>query len=123
MEITESALPVLVIDNNEIDIFISTKILEEIGITEITTIKSVTEALLHLSSTTTKYQLILVELNLPFKNGFDFINELNLKIPQGKIILISAFFSPVDVEKITFLELNFILKPIHNYQLKTVLNI
>lgn len=116
MQITEPIFSVLLIDNNEIDIFIAAKVLEEIGTTEVTTIKSVTEALQHLSSTPKKYQLILVELNLPFKNGIDFINEfnqLNLKISQEKIALISAFFSPDDIEKAEQLNIRLILKPLN----------
>lgn len=115
METRESMFSVLLIDNNEIDIFIGTKVLEEIGVTKITTFKSVTEALFYLNSTTISYQLIFVNLYMPFKDGFDFIDEFNklgLKTSQGQIILTSAFFSPMDIEKAKSLNIKPILKPI-----------
>ncbi|MFN8116792.1 MAG: response regulator [Bacteroidia bacterium] len=111
----KSISSVLIIDNNEIDTFVSTKILKEIGVKKIKAIKSVTEAIQYLSSTSVKYELILVELNLPVKNGFDFISEfieLDLKDKQSQIVLISAFFSPNDIENITSFKLRSTLKPI-----------
>lgn len=110
METREPILSVLLIDNNEIDIFIATKVLEELGATKITIFKSVTEALFYLNSTPTCYNLILVDLYMPFKDGFDFINEFNkldLKTPQGQIVLTSAFFSPLDIEKNRVFEIEF----------------
>lgn len=115
MKNMKSISSVLIIDNNEIDTFVSTKILKEIGVKKIKAIKSVTEAIQYLSSTSVKYELILVELNLPVKNGFDFISEfieLDLKDKQSQIVLISAFFSPNDIENITSFKLRSTLKPI-----------
>lgn len=115
METREPIFSVLLIDNNEIDIFIGTKVLEEFGATKITIFKSVTEALSYLNSTTISYQLIFVNLYMPFKDGFDFIDEFNklgLKTSHGQIILTSAFFSPMDIEKAKSLNIKPILKPI-----------
>lgn len=120
METREPIFSVLLIDNNEIDIFIGTKVLEEIGVTKIITFKSVTEALSYLNSTTISYQLIFVNLYMPFKDGFDFIDEFNklgLKISQGQIILTSAFFSPMDIEKAEDINVKIISKPLTSSEL------
>ncbi len=107
---------VLLIENNEIDIFIISRVLQEMNVNTITTCRSVNEALAHLLIPTNTYQLIIVNLNLPVRNGFDFINRYSNQ-PEyisgfSKVILISAFFSPVDIENAINYNIEMITKPL-----------
>ncbi len=105
----------IVIDFSEIDLFISHKLLENYGAKEIRTFKSAVDALTFLSQAKIKFDLIIVGNNMPLINGFEFIErfrEMKLNQEQGKIILLSAFFSPEEMEKALKEKIYFALKPL-----------
>ena len=107
---------VILIDNNEVDIFINSKLLERYGLTNICVFKNIKDALVFLTETERTYQLILVGLNMPMTDGFQFIDkfqELELNKKHGKILLLSAFFSPLDIENANERNIRFIEKPLN----------
>lgn len=124
MEVLIKLNSVLLIENNEIDIFIIIKVLQRMNVNTITVCKSVNEALVHLLTPINTYQLIIVNLNMPVANGFDFIksycNQSEYISGFTKVILISAFFSPVDVEKAINYNVEMITKPLTPENLDTI---
>ena len=106
---------VILIDNCEIDNFINHKLLEYYGVTDIRTFKKVNEALTFLNETAINYQFIFVGIYMPIMNGFEFIDKfrtLELQNKHGKIILLSAFFSPDDIETANKKDIKYIDKPL-----------
>lgn len=106
---------VILIDYCDIDNFINHKLLEYYGATDIRTFKNGDDALTFLEKTDLKYQLILVGNNMPLMSGFEFIDkfrELELQNKQGKVILLSALFSPIDIEIAITKNINYLLKPL-----------
>lgn len=106
----------MLIGSEEIDNFINHKILENDGVTTITTFKNVSRALSHLAETDIRYQLILVDLNMPIIGGFEFIeqfyrSEQNKK--HGKICVLSTSLNPSDKNKCTEMKVKFIEKPLN----------
>ena len=106
---------VILIDNCEIDNFINHKLLEYYGVSDIRTFRKTAEALTFLNETVINYQLILVGLYMPLIDGFAFIDKyraLELQNKHGKIMLLSAFFSPDDIEAANERDIKFIEKPL-----------
>lgn len=106
---------VVLIDNCEIDNFINQKLLESYDVRDIRTFTKANEALVFLNKTRLNYQLILVGIYMPIMDGFEFIykfRELKLENRQGKVILLSAFFSPIDIETARTKSINLIEKPL-----------
>ena len=105
----------ILIDNSEIDNFINCEILKHYGVEDICVFRTAKEALIFLNETTINYQLILVGFYMPMMTGFEFIDkyrELELYNKHGKLILLSAFFSPVDIEIANMKHIKFIEKPL-----------
>lgn len=67
---------VILIDNNDIDNFINQKILENIGVADILVFTKTSDALNYLKQTENIPQLILVDIYLPFMDGFEFLDKL-----------------------------------------------
>ena len=106
---------VLLIDNNDIDNFVNSKILENYGVTSIISHRSVKSALNHLKETNIIYQLILVEIYLPITDGFEFIDmfrSLDLHKKHGEICLLSASLDPIHKHKSAEKNVRFIEKPL-----------
>lgn len=106
---------VILIDNCEIDNFINHKLLEYYGVMDIRIFKKTNEALTFLSETNINYQFIFVGIYMPMMNGFEFINKfraLELQNKHGKVILLSAFFSPDDIETANDKDIKRIDKPL-----------
>lgn len=111
---------VILIDNSEIDNFINTKLLEYYGVSDIRSFKKANEALIYLNETAINYQFIFVGIYMPMMNGFEFIDKfrvLELQNKHGKIILLSAFFSPDDIEIANEKNIKYIDKPLTINQL------
>lgn len=93
---------VLLIDDNEIDNFINRKILENYGATNILTFESTVTALEYLTQTKDIPQLILLDINFPVMNSFEFLDKFReLEIGQHSIdiVILSATSNPADIKK------------------------
>jgi len=99
MTTTKKIKSVLLIDDNEIDNFINRKLLESFGADNILTFTNPTTALQHLTQTTNFPQLILLDINFPILNGFEFIDKLDkLKIARQPIdiFILTCSANPAD---------------------------
>ena len=103
----------MLIDDNEIDIFINKKTIESLNFIErIQTFNCPQDALnyLKLIEEINAYypllapQLILLDINMPFMDGFGFLDEFNkFKIFKQKpidIFMLSSSLNPIDINKI-----------------------
>ena len=93
---------ILLIDDNEIDNFIHRKILESCDATNILTFESTIAALQYLENTIIIPQLILLDINFPIMNGFEFLDEFReLEIAKYPIdtFILSASLNPADIKK------------------------
>ena len=114
---------VILIDNHELDNFVTQKILENCGVVTITKFKNACSALTYLKETQIKYQLIFSTINLPLMDGYEFIDEFNrlgLQNKQGEICFLSNSMNPTDIEKAELLNVKFIEKPLTLEKLKNV---
>ena len=105
----------VIIDFSDIDNFIHLKLLENYGTKDIRSFKNAQEAFTYLENTDVRTQLILVENNMPIIYGFDFIErfyELGLNFKHDKIVLLSAFFNPDEIEVASEKNINHLLKPL-----------
>lgn len=93
---------VVLIDDNEIDNYLNQKILKNCGATNIHTFENPITALQYLTQTTDIPQLILLDINLPIMNSFEFLEKFKkLEIAQHPIdiVMLSASSNPADIKK------------------------
>ena len=94
---------VLIIDNEEIDLFISKRVLVMDDFADnVYTETSVRSALHFLKTTKDIPELILVDLKMDDMDGLDFLNEFQ-KLPKNinekcKVVLLSAYINYYDYE-------------------------
>lgn len=104
---------VMIIDDNEIDIFINQKTIESLNIAKrVQSFSSAQDALnyLKLMDEENSYyqllapQLILLDINMPIIDGFKFLDEFNkytiFKQNPIAIFMLSSSLSPDDINKI-----------------------
>lgn len=106
---------VILIDHNDIDNFISHRILENYGATNVITFKCASSALSYLKETGIKHQLILVDIYMPIVDGFEFIDkfyELELHKHQGEICLLSTSVNPLHKKRAEEMKIKFLDKPL-----------
>ena len=71
-------------------------------------------------------ELIFLDLNMPYMNGWDFLEELDKKYPtfitQTQIVILSSSVNPDDAERASFdpLIMGFISKPLNEEGLKKI---
>ncbi len=104
----EKLSSVLIIDDNEIDIFLQERILRTSGISrEISSFSSPKKALAYLEELSSRGDpfpgLVLLDINMPGMNGFQFLDAFN-KIPgiskeSCRFIIVTSSESMMDFEK------------------------
>jgi CheY-like chemotaxis protein len=99
---------VLLVDDNEIDNFINEKVMSSTGFAKEIVVKlSADEALEYLKGVQDDEaripELIFLDLNMPGKDGFDFLEEyesIGEKVrSRSRIIVLSSSISPEDINK------------------------
>lgn len=116
---------VLLVDDDDTSNFISEIIINKSSITDsINTVKNGNEAMKFVSSHCLTEtcdeecpQLIFLDLHMPVMDGFDFLNELKLKMPDHtkrfKIYVLSSSSNPIDMDKAKEYDIEgYILKPL-----------
>lgn len=105
----------ILIDDNSIDNFINYKLLQSAGINNVITFNNALNALEYLKKTKFRYQLILLDVYMPFMDGFEFIEEfykLELNKKQGEIFLLSNSVDPTHKTKSSYRRIKFMEKPL-----------
>src|SRR6185369_3705445 len=100
-------MKILLVDDDSVFHFIHTKILQNLGLTEISTANNGEEALQfidgHVSENRPLPNVIFVDLDMPILDGFGFIEAFKkLIIPQKErvqIAILSSSFNPRDLSR------------------------
>jgi CheY-like chemotaxis protein len=99
---------VLLVDDNEIDNFINERILNSSFFAKEVVVKNSTDAAMeylknHSGNAASLPRLIFLDLNMPIKDGFVFLDEYNLLDDAVRkscsIIVLSASISPEDINR------------------------
>lgn len=124
---------VMLVDDNDIDLFLNKKFLRVAGITDNTiSFNSALEALNYLKHNANFPEkipsIILLDIQMPIINGFQFL-ELFEEVPQHvreatSIYMLSSTTDPVDIERAqdSHNVVNILCKPLDPMALKTVLS-
>lgn len=83
----------MLIDNNDIDNFITHRLLKNHGVTNIISFHDADDALLYLKETHVIYHLIIVNIDAAGINGIEFIDrfyESGLEKTQGEVCALSS---------------------------------
>lgn len=116
--------PVMIVDDNEIDIFINKKVIEFSELTSFILCKnSATDALDYLKKGEFLPELIFLDLNMPVVDGYMFLYEYS-KFPAAvkasiRIVVLSSSDNARDKEKIAANKdvMQFMSKPLNEYKL------
>lgn len=98
---------VLLIDDNEIDNFINERMITSSGFSTEVIVKNSADAALDflksLTNTSDFPEIIFLDLNMPVKDGFDFLIEYETVADAiknfSKIVVLSSSISPEDINK------------------------
>ncbi|RZK49643.1 MAG: response regulator [Pedobacter sp.] len=128
----EKKLQLLVIDDDDINIFIIRKIVEKTGVPiEMVSRNNGQQAIDYLKDAIASQldlpQLVLIDINMPVMNGWEFIEayqDLNIEQPVNMYILSSSVYEN-DIEKTKTYPLvkGFISKPLSMERLNELINL
>jgi CheY-like chemotaxis protein len=98
---------VLLIDDNEIDNFINERMITSSHFAEVVIVKNSADAALDYLKTITSVQdfpqVIFLDLNMPIKDGFEFMVEFEAFSEEfknaSKIVVLSSSISPDDINR------------------------
>jgi CheY-like chemotaxis protein len=99
---------VLLIDDNEIDNFINERMITTSGFSNHVVVKSSCDAAVeflknHENDLSALPEIIFLDLNMPGKDGFDFLRDFEQLAPtvkgKSKIVVLSSSISPDDINK------------------------
>lgn len=120
---------IFLIDDSDIDLFVQRRLLEISNLaTKIITYNSPINALNELSSNLLHdgKNLVLLDLNMPILDGFDFLDKFNALAESKKVkfIVLTSSSSSLDREKADKYEnvIDFISKPLNDKGLNTIRN-
>ena len=97
---------VLIVEDNPIDVFINTRVVEQSGLSkEVMAIQSAREALEFLTQRASNSELpnlIFLDIRMPDIDGFEFLQEFS-ELPQRvlelcKIVMLSSTIDPLELE-------------------------
>lgn len=124
---------ILLVDDQEIFNFISTKVIQSLGVSaEIRSVLSATDALLliedYLLQSRAMPRLVLVDINMPVMDGFAFIEAFQrLEIQGGSktvLAILSSSLAAKDHDRASELGIEYFLtKPLSETELKKVLTV
>jgi CheY-like chemotaxis protein len=93
----------LLIDDNPIDLMINEKVLSNcFNDLEVAKVLSGNEALSYLSDQKVFPEVILLDINMPEMNGFEFLEEYKRLFnhhPETKIYILSSSIDPTDISR------------------------
>lgn len=121
-----------IIDDDDIFIYGTRRVMQELNFCEnISVFKNGQEAIdgikEHIKLGKELPDIILLDINMPIMNGWDFLEELaqtpNLNKNKVLLYLISSSVDPVDIDRAKKIELvtNYFIKPITPKQVKEIL--
>lgn len=116
-------LKIFIIDDNELDLFITGKILSVKGYTNVRTFSSPLEALGEIEENNVP-DLIFLDLNMPLMDGFKFLIQLNmLNKPDVKVFILSSSDSRADMQqaKMSNNVVDYLIKPLTELTIETQL--
>ena len=120
---------IFLIDDSDIDLFVQRRLIEINNLaSRVVTYNSPVNALKELESSlqTEGKNLVLLDLNMPILDGFDFLDKFNAsaKVQNVKFIVLTSSSSSLDREKATKYGnvIDFISKPLNDKGLNTIRN-
>ncbi|MBI1221951.1 MAG: response regulator [Bacteroidetes bacterium] len=124
-----NSLQIMLVDDNEIDLFLHEKLIRLSGISDsVISFTTAREALSYLEKNNTQPDIILLDIQMPEMDGFDFlkayeqITNLNFDITQIFMVSSSLDFSDISKAKANPLVTEFIKKPLNVKELKSHLS-
>lgn len=130
-KLSSTEASVLLVEDNSVDVFINTKLLNVIGVREgIRVAPNGKQALEMINSnvgpSTSRPDVILLDLHMPVMNGFEFIEALNASNLSGKekilTVIVSCSNWPADMERANSLGVkNYLTKPVSPADIRRVL--